>query len=86
LTAGLAEIEGYELRVQVGDVDERDVAQGLERQQVGLRETLLCCGARQSAARDRRRGSRRLDEVTPREHPCSACRMLQNAAAPQRAT
>jgi hypothetical protein len=59
-------MDGDELRVQIGEMDERDLAQRREAQQFFLRQALLGEGARRCAER---RGSKRdLQEIAATQH------------------
>ena len=64
----LAKQHRHELRVNVGQVDESDVAECFEGKQVRLRQPLLRERARPSARRDCRRRRRDLDEFAPGDH------------------
>ena len=68
----LAEQHRHELGVDVGDMDERDVAERLEAQQLGLRQPLLREGARPAARHERRRRRGDLNEFAPGDHSGSA--------------
>jgi hypothetical protein len=65
---GLTEVQRQELGVDVGDVEERDIADRLEAQQVGLRKPLLGEGAGPAARQHRSRGRSELNKVTPGNH------------------
>ncbi len=60
---GLAEIDRAKLRVQVGDVHQRHVAERLEAQQFGLRQPLLGQRLGPAGRQDRGGRGRQLDEV-----------------------
>ena len=61
----LAEQHRQQLAVDVGDVDQRDVADGVEAQQFGLREPLLRKGARPAGRNQRRGRGCKLKEIAP---------------------
>src|SRR5258708_36460654 len=63
-----AERDRHQLRMEVGDVDERDVAKPVETQQVGLAQLLLSKGARPAAWRDRSGGCSNFKKLAPRRH------------------
>ena len=51
--------------MNVGDVDQRDVADRIEAQKLGLRQPLLREGARPARGHKRRGRGGKLDEITP---------------------
>src|SRR6266446_2097358 len=61
-----AEIDRHQLRMEVGDVDERDVAKPVETQQVGLAQLLLSKGAGPAARHDRGRSGGDCKKLAPR--------------------
>ena len=56
---------GSKLAVDVGDMHQRDVAERLEAQQVGLGQALLREGARPAGGQKRRGRGGQLDKVAP---------------------
>ena len=64
----LAEQQRHQLGVNVGDMNEGDVADRIETQQLVLRQALLRQGARPAAGHDRRRRGGHLEKIAPREH------------------
>jgi len=54
--------------MKVGDVDQRDVADGLEAQQVSLAQLLLRKGACPSTLHDGRHGRSNFEELAARRH------------------
>src|SRR5690606_40295096 len=69
IDAGLAEMQRHELRVNVGEMQQRDLPQGLEAQQVGLRNRLRRRGAAQrTAAEQDGSGGTGLENVAAAQH------------------
>ena len=68
----LAEVDRLELGVNVGDVDQRDIAKGVELQKLILRQRLLGCQtgpvAKPGRAHKSGRGHRHLKEIATRDH------------------
>ncbi len=68
----LAQIDRHELAVQVGHVQERDIADAVEAQELALGEPLLRRDAAERPKpvrrRHRRRGNAHLDELAARDH------------------
>ena len=52
----LAEIDRHQLAMDVGDMQQRDIAERIELQQFGFAQPLLRHGARETAAGCQRRG------------------------------
>ena len=65
---GLAEQHRRKLAVNVGDVHERDVADGVEAQQFVLGETLLRKGSRYEFGHQGGGRGGNLEKIAPREH------------------
>src|SRR5260370_18038502 len=61
-------MDRHQLRMEVGDVDERDVAKPVETRQVGLAQLLLSKGAWPAARRDRRSSGGNFKKLTPGRH------------------
>ena len=64
----LAEQERHELGVDVGDVDERDVADRVEAQQLVLGQALLRERPGPAAGQNGRGCGRHLEKIAPRDH------------------
>ena len=76
----LAEVDGHQLRVDVGEVEKRDPAQRLEAQEVVLGDFLCRRGAAQRSRRaQRRRGHHDLQESAPVKHGSVSPRVCLHA-------
>ena len=76
-----AEQERHELGVDVGDVNERDVADRIEAQQLVLRQALLREGARPVDRAEGRCRCRHLQDIAPRQHVTLPGSSWSNAGA-----
>ena len=78
----LAEIERRQLAVDVGDVQQRHVADRLEFQKIGLRQPLLRETARAGEWQNGSRRRRELKQIAPRKHSAPIKRKRRASGAP----
>jgi hypothetical protein len=64
----LAEVHRHQLPVHIGDMQQRDIAEWLEREQFGLRQPLLCQRARPAVGENGSSGCNNLKKFAAGEH------------------